>query len=70
MIALSFGLAWVGYAYGLYGYCLIKGYDVKFTALVNPVHVYQWPDGGPPQIPNTKIFPSSAGQSGTTPVSL
>ena len=70
MIALSFGLAWVGYSYGLYGYCLIRGYDVRLVDLMNPVHVYQWPEGGPPGIPPSQVFPAKKGQSGSSPVAL
>lgn len=70
MIALAFGLTWIGYSYGLYGYCLIRGYDVRFVDLVNPVHVYQWPEGGPPLMSPDKLFPSLKGQSGSTPVAL
>ena len=58
MIALAFGFGWLGYSYGLYGWCLIKGYDVRLLDLMNPVNVYQWPQGGPPTIPPTQVFPT------------
>ena len=58
MIALAFGFAWLGYSYGLYGWCLIKGYDVRLIDLMNPVNIYQWPQGGPPQIPPTQVLPT------------
>ena len=57
MIALAFGFAWLGYSYSLYGWCLIKGYDVTLRELMNPVNVYQWPKGGPPIMPPDTIFP-------------
>ena len=65
MIALAFGFAWLGYSYGLYGWCLIKGYDVTLHELMNPVHQYQWPQGGPPLTPPNQIFPSAKDRSGT-----
>ena len=59
MIALAFGFGWLGYSLGLYGYCLIKGYNVRLLTLMNPAHGgYQWPKGGPPQIPPTQVFPT------------
>lgn len=30
MVAVGMGLVWAGYAVGLYGYCLVRGYDVSF----------------------------------------
>lgn len=30
MIAIGLGLAWAGYAAGIWGYCLVRGYDVTF----------------------------------------
>jgi hypothetical protein len=56
--AIGFGLAWLGYSYGLYGYCLVRGYDVRLSDLINPVHPYTWPAGGPPLMPATQIFPT------------
>jgi hypothetical protein len=48
MLGIGFGLVWVGYLYGLYGYCLIKGYNVTAKQLVAPT----WPpttvDAKPP----------------------
>ena len=69
MIALAFGFGWLGYSYGLYGWCLIRGYDVRLTDLMNPVHVYQWPKGGPPIMPPDQIFPTGkrAAAKGSAP---
>lgn len=70
MIALAFGFAWLGWSYGLYGYCLLKGYDVRLSDLMNPVHVYQWPQGGPPIMPPNQVFPTgrkSGGGGGSPP---
>lgn len=30
MVAIGMGLVFVGYAVGMYAYCLIRGYDVPF----------------------------------------
>jgi len=39
MIALGVGTLWAGYTIGLWGYCLVRGYDVPFTAMFKS----QWP---------------------------
>lgn len=36
MIAIGFGLAWFGYSVALYGYCLVKQYDVSYLDLIKP----------------------------------
>ena len=33
MIAIGLGLAWAGYTVGIWGYCLVRGYDVTFMQL-------------------------------------
>lgn len=33
MVAIGVALAWAGYTVGLWGYCLVKSYDVTFTEL-------------------------------------
>lgn len=33
MFALGLGTLWVGYTVGLYGYCLIRGYDISFLEM-------------------------------------
>jgi len=35
MAIIGIGLAWVSYTVGLYGYCLIKGYDISPKDLFN-----------------------------------
>ena len=61
MIAIGMGMAWVGYSFGLWGYCLIRGFNVKLTDLMNPVHPYSgpWPPQG--QIPAGDILPGQSG---------
>jgi hypothetical protein len=55
MPAIGMLLAWAGYSVASWGYCLIRGYDVKFTDWINPAHPYQgWP---PPQAPADQIIP-------------
>ena len=53
MPAAAFALIWTGYSVTLYGYCLVKGYDVSFGQLVRPTSKLTWP-------------PPKAGQSGST----
>lgn len=33
MVAIGMALVWGGYAIGIWGYCLVNGYDVTFTSL-------------------------------------
>lgn len=56
MIALGMAGTLVGYTLSLWGYCLVKGYDITFGQLVNPAHVFTWPKK-PPMIPNTQVTP-------------
>ena len=61
MIAIGMGMAWVGYSFGLWGYCLIRGYNVKLTDLMNPVHPYSGPWPPAKDIPAGDILPGQAG---------
>jgi hypothetical protein len=70
VILLGMGMAWGGYAMAFWGYCLVKGYDVSFTQVVNPFGFYPlskpWP---PPQdIPSGQILPGgqNVGTTGTS----
>ena len=56
MIAVAMGLLWISYTGGLWGYSLIRGYDISFKDLVSPFHYYTgaWP---PPIYTGTAIFP-------------
>jgi len=40
MAAIGMGVVWVGYTLGLWGYCLVRGYDVSFSRLFST----NWPD--------------------------
>ena len=56
MIAIAMGLAWASYTLMLWGYTLIKGYNISLIQLVNPVHNYT--GAWPPQVAgNTVIIP-------------
>jgi hypothetical protein len=44
MVAIGLAAVWAGYAVTLYGYCLVRGYDVPFAALFRAT----WPGGGAP----------------------
>lgn len=43
MVGVAIGLLWLSYYGGLYGYCLIRGYDVTPKELLSP----SWPQYGP-----------------------
>lgn len=62
MIAVAMALGWASYTLILWGYCLIKGYNVSVVQLTNPSHPYsgQWP----PQVAgNTAIIPDGTAAS-------
>lgn len=39
MFALGLGVLYIGYSVGLYGYCVIRGYDISFVEMF----VGPWP---------------------------
>lgn len=39
MIAVGIGLVWLAYATGLYGYCLVRGYNITPKQLLSST----WP---------------------------
>lgn len=41
MTALGLGAAWAAYTVGIWGYCLVRGYNVTFVQLFKGV----WPAG-------------------------
>ena len=72
MVAIGMLLIWGGYSLSLWGWCLIRDYDVTFGQLVSPTHPYMtgkgdtWP---PRALPPTQIWPgkqapSAAGSGG------
>lgn len=67
MIALGFGIMWLGYLQGCYGFTLLKGYDIRWRDLANPIHPYQWPAAGQsiPKVPKGQILPGTAASTST-----
>ena len=59
MVAVAFLLMWGGYGTGLFGWCLLRDYDVTLGQLMSPFHPYAgpWP---PAQIPASQIWPGGA----------
>lgn len=59
MVAVGMLLIWGGYSAGLWGWCLIRDYDVTFGQLVSPSHPYSgaWP---PPPVPAGQTWPGGA----------
>jgi hypothetical protein len=63
MLAMGMLLIWGGYSISLWGWCLIRDYDVTLGQLVSPVHPYGsgkgqlWP---PQQLSTSVIFPGQA----------
>jgi hypothetical protein len=54
--AIGMGLGWLGYSLGLWGWSLLRGYNVTLGQLMSPTHPYAgaWP---PPLLPNTQTLP-------------
>jgi hypothetical protein len=57
---IGMGLAWFGYALAGWGYCLIKGYDVRFADWINPVRPYSGPWPPATMIPPDSVLPGGA----------
>lgn len=43
MIPIGVGITFAAYTVGIWGYCLVRGYNVKFTQLFKAT----WPAAGP-----------------------
>jgi hypothetical protein len=60
MLPVGMLLTWAGYSVGLWGWCLIRGYNVTLGQLMSPAHPYgsakgqAWP---PPLMSPNQIFP-------------
>ena|SRR5215472_4789331 len=70
MVVIGFGLAFVSYTFGLYGWSLVRGYNLTLKDLISPTSFYagKWP---PPTATNTEIFPSGkAGDTQTVALTL
>jgi hypothetical protein len=57
-------LIWGGWSVGLFGWCLLRDYDVTLGQLVSPTHPYHgtWP---PAKIPPGQIWPGGTSGSQT-----
>ena len=62
MFALGMGTLFIGYTVGLYGYILIKGYNVSFKQMF----VGSWPPGAPSGKGTPAVFVLGGG-TGATP---
>jgi hypothetical protein len=67
MIIFGFGIFWIGYQQTIYGWVLLKGWDIRWRDLANPIRPYQWPapPNQPPTIPVTAILPTGASSPAT-----
>jgi hypothetical protein len=59
------GLGWLGYALGLWGWSLLRGYNITLGQLMSPLHPYSgaWP---PPFLPSTQTLPGKQTAAATT----
>jgi hypothetical protein len=66
MIPIGLGLAWAGYAAMIWGYCLIKDYNVTFPDLFKAT----WPGGSSagtsPGTVSSQVVPTPTGQPSAT----
>ncbi len=64
MVAVGMLLIWGGYSVSLWGWCLLRDYDLTFGQLTSPVHPYSgpWP---PAKISGTQIWPGGAAAAST-----
>lgn len=63
MPAIGMITTWFGYAMTSWGYFLIRGYNVRFSDWINPVHPYK---GNPAQagtIPPDTVIPQGTSQA-------
>ena len=59
MVAVGFLVLWLAYQNGVWGYTLLKGYNITWAQLANPINPYQWPalPGTPDLVPPGQILP-------------
>jgi hypothetical protein len=65
MVTIGFAVLWLGYQQAIYGWVLLKGYDIRWRDLANPLDPYQWPPVGQdtPKIPPGQILPGAAAKA-------
>lgn len=61
MVAIGMALVWAGYTVGIWGYCLVQGYDVPFSGLFGTT----WPGQAAPAGTISSGAPSGAQAPGT-----
>ena len=68
-VVVAMGVLWAAYALGCMGYFWIRGYDIGFREMVDPLNWYdgEWPPG---KAPATSIIPASKAKGGSTDVSV
>lgn len=66
MPAIGFGLAWAGYTLGMWGFCLIRGYNITLAELANPVHILNWQKAIQETVPQGQILPGHSAAKTTT----
>jgi hypothetical protein len=59
MVPIGLALAWAGYTVGIWGYCLVRGYDVTFVQCFKTT----WPGGTSSPL----LQDSGQGSSGAKP---
>lgn len=62
MIAIGFGLAWAGYTVAMWGYCLVRDYNVPFTSLFKATWPNVTPAGTGQGTPTAPAQPTPTGQ--------
>lgn len=50
-------VVFAGYTVASYGVVLLRDYDIPWRRWINPLDPWTWPEGKPPAIPATQIFP-------------
>jgi hypothetical protein len=60
MPAIGMALGWGGYTLALWGYCLLRGYNVTLGQLANPKNIGNWKTLTANQIPNTQVMPGNS----------
>ena len=68
MVWIGMGLVWAGYTAGLYGWSLVRGYNLTLAQMISPTKWYSgtWP---PAAAGNTQIIPGG-GAAGTQTTAL
>jgi hypothetical protein len=64
MVAVGMLMIWAGYSVGLFGWGLVRDYDLTLAQLCSPAHPYSgaWP---PASIPPTQVYPGKQAESAT-----